>query len=85
MDQSRYMRPMNFGEILDSSVHLYRGNFLQLAVTRLPMTLFGLIISVVSLYIMRIDSVRISAVEEQLFFDLTIYSVENYSQTSKYS
>ncbi|MBU7018075.1 MAG: hypothetical protein HXS44_11250 [Theionarchaea archaeon] len=38
MDQSRYLKPMELGEILDASVRLYRKNFLVLITVQLPLT-----------------------------------------------
>ncbi len=50
MEQSKYVRPMGFGEILDASVRLYRGNFIALVVAFLPVTVFYLLNNVFSAY-----------------------------------
>jgi len=42
MEQS-YLKPMNLGEILDSSIKLYRKNFLLLVIVHLPATVFYLL------------------------------------------
>ncbi|MBU7016875.1 MAG: glycerophosphoryl diester phosphodiesterase membrane domain-containing protein [Theionarchaea archaeon] len=50
MEQSRFLRPMGFGEILDASVRLYRSNFLILVIAQLPMALIYIITNLTSVY-----------------------------------
>lgn len=49
MEQS-YLRPMNVGEILDSSVKLYHKNFLPLVIAQLPAMLFYLVNGLFSMF-----------------------------------
>ncbi|KYK30526.1 MAG: hypothetical protein AYK19_18230 [Theionarchaea archaeon DG-70-1] len=50
MEQSQYVRPMGFGEILDSAVRLFRKNFFALVIAQLPLTLFYLVNNLISIY-----------------------------------
>ncbi|MBU7015150.1 MAG: hypothetical protein HXS52_03485 [Theionarchaea archaeon] len=43
MDRNQFLRPMGLGELLDSSVRLYRKNFLLLVIAQLPLAVFYLL------------------------------------------
>jgi hypothetical protein len=43
MDRNQFLRPMGLGELLDSSVKLYRKNFVLLVTAQLPLAVFYLL------------------------------------------
>lgn len=59
MEQSRFLRPMGFGEILDASVRLYRSNFLMLVIAQLPMALIYIVTNLSSMYFGAAESVSL--------------------------
>jgi hypothetical protein len=50
MEQFPYIKPMGLGEILDTSVKLYRKHFRLLVIAQLPMTTFYIVVTLIETY-----------------------------------
>jgi hypothetical protein len=71
MEKGRYIRPMELGEILDSSVRIYRENFRFLILAQLPMALFYLGNDIITHYL-KTSTVDLTALLLQYVFDIPL-------------
>ena len=71
MEKGRYIRPMELGEILDSSVRIYRENFRFLVLAQLPMALFYLGSDIITYYL-KTSTVDLTALLIQYVFDMQL-------------
>lgn len=80
MDRNQFLRPMGLGELLDSSVKLYRKNFLLLVTAQLPLAVFYLLQNA---YNYSTSGQQSSFFEiYQMFSDPFAYSVQQQAATT---